>query len=150
MRTICFSLQSKSNICLTDWLPVTFSLQSKSAFIGTCFLSPPNGEECEWGGLVTNTKVSQLLCHKELRWGFLCLADSNNNLITLCSLSISKTSTWVSHSVTLQTPCNWDMTYVDRATSLMMKLSGLLLSRDGGSSFSKSSILKTRREPPPW
>ena len=26
MRTICFSLQSKSNICLTDWLSVTFFL----------------------------------------------------------------------------------------------------------------------------
>lgn len=38
MRTICFSLQSKPNICLTYWHSVTFSLQGKSAFIGTCFL----------------------------------------------------------------------------------------------------------------
>lgn len=39
MRTICFSLQSKFNTCLTNWLSVTyFFLQSKSAFIGTCFL----------------------------------------------------------------------------------------------------------------
>ena len=28
-------------------------------------------------GLVINTKVSQLICHKELGGGFLCLADSN-------------------------------------------------------------------------
>ena len=38
MRTICFSLQSKFDICLTGCLSVAFSLQSKSAFIGTCFL----------------------------------------------------------------------------------------------------------------
>lgn len=30
------------------------------------------------GGLVASNKTSQLLCYKELGWGCLCLADSNN------------------------------------------------------------------------